>query len=41
MFCCGTCVEAFGLRDRMQAGQISNMEEIVKILMSADKVVTI
>ena len=38
---CGTCVAFFGLNDLLQVGRISNMEEIVAIVASADKVVTL
>ena len=38
---CGTCVEFYGLNSDMQAGRISNMDEISAILMSAESVVTI
>ena len=41
VLCCGTCVKAFGLEGKIRVGRVSNMEEIVKTLMDADKVVTI
>ncbi len=36
---CGTCVAYFQLKD-LQAGRVSNMQEIVSLLVSADRVVT-
>ncbi len=38
---CGTCVNFFGLTDRMEAGRVSNMPEIVKVLTEAAAVITI
>jgi selenium metabolism protein YedF len=38
---CGTCVNFFGLADSMEAGRVSNMPEIVKLLTEATTVVTI
>jgi len=38
---CGTCVEYFKLRPQIAAGRISDMREIVTILMAGAKVVTI
>ncbi len=38
---CKTCLDYFHLTDKVAAGQISTMSEIVKTLMSADKVITI
>lgn len=38
---CGTCAEFFQLRPHIAAGRISDMREIVTLLMSAAKVVTI
>ncbi len=38
---CGTCVNFFGLAELMEAGRISNMPEIVKILTEAETAVTI
>jgi sulfur relay (sulfurtransferase) complex TusBCD TusD component (DsrE family) len=41
VLCCGTCVTALGLEGKTKVGRVSNMEEIVKTLMEADKVVTL
>lgn len=38
---CGTCVNFFGLADQMEAGRVSHMQEIVKILTEAETVITI
>jgi len=38
---CGTCVNFYGLVDKIEAGRVSNMLEIVKVLMEAKIVVTI
>lgn len=38
---CKTCLEYFGLAEKVAVGEISNMVEISKLLMSADQVVTI
>ena len=38
---CGTCVSFFGLRDTLRAGRVSDMQEIVQMMMAADKVVTV
>lgn len=38
---CGTCIEHYGLNDQIQVGRISNMEEIVSVMMKAEHVITI
>ncbi|HOO90750.1 MAG TPA: sulfurtransferase-like selenium metabolism protein YedF [Syntrophales bacterium] len=38
---CGTCLDFFGLKDRLQAGIISNMYDIAETMLSAGKVVRI
>lgn len=38
---CGTCIDHYELNDKIKAGRRSGMEEIVDIMMSADKVITI
>lgn len=38
---CGTCVEFYKLTGDIVAGRVSNMEEIVSILVTADSVVTV
>lgn len=37
---CGTCVDNFDLRDSIRVGTISNMDEIIRELDRADKVIT-
>ena len=39
LLACGTCLDYFKARDRLRAGRVSNMLEIVATLMSADRVV--
>jgi selenium metabolism protein YedF len=38
---CGTCVDHYDLRNVIQVGRISDMTEIVSVMMKADKVITI
>ena len=38
---CGTCVSFFGLRDSLRVGRVSDMQEIVQMMVAADKVVTV
>ena len=38
---CGTCVNFYGLADQIEAGSVSNMPEIVKVLTEAKTIVTI
>jgi len=38
---CGTCVNFYGLADQIEAGRVSNMPEIVKVLTEAKTIVTI
>ncbi len=38
---CGTCVNFYGLADLMEAGRVSNMPEIVKVLTEATTVITV
>ena len=38
---CGTCVGFYGVRDRIQIGRISDMKEIISVLMRAASVVTL
>lgn len=37
---CVTCLNFFGLEDKVIVGRISNMQEIVSILMRSEKVIT-
>lgn len=41
VFPCGTCVEHYGVRDRLTVDRVSNMEEILATLAKADKVITL
>lgn len=38
---CGTCLDFYGLKDRLQAGRVSNMYEIVQTFLQANKVITL
>lgn len=38
---CGTCVNFYGLAEQMQAGRVTNMPEIVKVLTLAETTVTL
>ena len=38
---CQTCVEHYGLGDQVAVDRVSNMDEILKALFAAEKVVTI
>ncbi len=37
---CGTCLDFFGLKEKVAVGEISNMYNFIDLLMTADKVVT-
>jgi sulfur relay (sulfurtransferase) complex TusBCD TusD component (DsrE family) len=41
MVACGTCLERYGLREKVVVGEIGTMHQIVEMLMTADSVVTI
>ena len=38
---CGTCLDYYGLSDKVKAGTVSNMYDITETFLAADKVVTI
>jgi selenium metabolism protein YedF len=38
---CGTCVNFYGFSDLIQAGRVSNMQEIVGVLTEAENIVTL
>lgn len=38
---CGTCVKYFELGDRIHTGRVSNMQELVSILLNSEKTVTV
>jgi selenium metabolism protein YedF len=37
---CGTCLEHFGLSDKLRAGRVTNMFEVIESLQDAAKVVS-
>jgi selenium metabolism protein YedF len=41
IICCGTCVNFYGLAEQIQAGRVTNMPEIVKVLTQAETTVTL
>lgn len=41
IICCGTCVNYYGLTDQIEAGRVTDMPEIVKILIEAKSTATI
>ena len=41
LLACGTCVNYFGLEDKLVVGRISNMQEISTVIMNSDTVITI
>jgi selenium metabolism protein YedF len=38
---CGTCLEFYGLKDRLRVGEVTNMYDTVDSLLSAEKVIKI
>ncbi|MDI6616874.1 MAG: sulfurtransferase-like selenium metabolism protein YedF, partial [Syntrophaceae bacterium] len=36
---CGTCLDFFGLKDKLRAGMISNMYDIAETMLSAGRIV--
>lgn len=38
---CGTCLGQYGLREKLQVGEVSNMYDIAEALLGADKVVNL
>ncbi len=38
---CGTCVEHFGLTERIGAGRVTDMREIAATMLASDRVVTV
>lgn len=38
---CGTCLQHYGLKDQIDVGRMTDMEEIVSIMMTADSVITV
>jgi selenium metabolism protein YedF len=41
IICCGTCVNYYGMVDRMEVGRVTNMPEIAKVLTQAKSTVTL
>lgn len=41
VFACGTCLDFYDLKEKVQAGKISNMYEILEIISQADRTITI
>lgn len=41
IICCGTCVNFYGLADQIEAGRVTDMPEIVKVLTEAPSTVTL
>jgi selenium metabolism protein YedF len=41
VICCGTCVNFYGLAGQIEAGRVSNMPEIVRVLTEAKTTVTL
>lgn len=38
---CGTCVDFFQIREKIQVGVVSNMDEIISEMNAAEKVITL
>ena len=38
---CGTCLEKYGLKEKVQVGEVGNMKQIATLLMEADHVITV
>lgn len=38
---CGTCVDHFGLRERVRTGTVGNMDQLLQELAHAEKVITL
>jgi len=41
IYSCGTCLDYYGLKDRLVAGEVGNMNDTVSLMMSAGDVVSI
>jgi selenium metabolism protein YedF len=37
--CCGTCIDFYGLKEKMRVGVISNMYDIIQTMLEADRVI--
>ncbi len=38
---CGTCAGYYGLNDKIRVGRVSDMQEIVSVLMRSDRVISV
>lgn len=38
---CGTCLDYYGLKDKLAVGSVTNMYRIAEILTTADRLVTL
>jgi len=41
IFSCGTCLDYYGVKEKLRVGKVTNMYEIVDALLTAGKVVNI
>ena len=41
LLACGTCVQYYGLEEKVRLGRVSNMDEIAQLLMTAENVITL
>jgi hypothetical protein len=41
IICCGTCINFYGLAGQIEAGKVTNMPEIVRVLTEAETTVTL
>ncbi len=41
IICCGTCVNFYGLTDLIQAGRVTDMSEIVKVMTESANIITV
>ncbi|MGE0711628.1 MAG: DsrE family protein [Planctomycetota bacterium] len=41
LIACGTCVDAFGLREQIRVGTVGSMDEILAEMERAEKVITV
>ncbi len=41
IICCGTCLDFYGLGEKLKVGKIGNMYEILSLLIAADKILSI
>jgi len=41
IYSCGTCLDYYGLRDKLAVGEVGNMNDTVALMMGADDVLSI